>query len=157
MSEPAVDLRMLQTPPTPDELAEFRAFVEPLRALAKSAVSNPLWGWQQMANHSLITLESALRQQGYSPTEHWLLELRKTAALALAKGYGEYDTALKLAPEIGAELAALRYAVERDDSEQCYCGSQFEAVTEFIWSPRVNAAVKLYQCAKCGLMNARAK
>lgn len=157
MSAPAIDLPILQAPPTAEELAEFRAFVEPRRANARAVASNPLWGWQQMATHSLATLESALGEQGYSPTEHWLLELRKTAALAMAKGYGEYDAALRLAPEIGADIEALRQAVEREDSERCYCGSQYEAVTEFVWSPRVKAAVKLYQCAKCGLMNARAR
>ena len=157
MNQPAVDLQILQAPPTADELAEFRAFVEPRRANARAVASNPVWGWLQMATHSLATLESAVNEQGYSPTEHWLLELRKTAAIALAKGCGEFDAALKIAPEIGAEIEALRAAVERDDGEWCYCGSQFEAVTEFVWSPRAQQAVKLHQCAKCGLMNARAK
>ena len=111
-----------------------------------------------MAISSLATIEAAAGR-GYSVTEHWLLELRKTAALGLAKGWGKYTEALKLAPEIGAELTALRAAVERPDDEWCNCnvvtGQRHDVQTELVWSPKHNQIAALLVCANCGQWNVR--
>ena len=156
----AVDLQILQTPPTKEELAEYRKFVEERRAQLRPQAS-PLAGWQQMAITSLGTLESAAKH-GYGLTEQWLLELRKAAALGLAKGWGKYAEALKLAPEIGAELQALRAAVERDDGDEwCTCntatGQRHDTQSELVWSPKHNQIAALLVCASCGQMNVRVR
>lgn len=156
------DRERIAAPVTKEELAQFRKFVAERRAqLAQRTITPHPSGrttaqrqvddWRQIADTSLATLESAQ----YDLADSWMLELRKSAAEGIAKGYGEFDKASALAPEIGADLARLRLAIERADEEVCLCAPPALTQAEFVFSPKHRRIVALTQCAKCGDWNAK--
>lgn len=155
MSEPAVDLPVLHTPPDSAEMADYLQFAKLRRQeTAHLRKGHPLAHWHALSEYALSVLQAGLAK-GFAPDEAWLLEARKAAALALAKGFAQYEEALKLAPEIGAEIEELRRAVNRIDSVWCSCHPSFATNAERIWSAREQSVVALWVCACCGFMNTR--
>lgn len=143
---------------TKEEIENYRAFLTQLKT-RRPVPSNrdgerakrQIEDWRKIADTSLATLNDA----NYETTEQWMLELRKSAAEGLAKGYGAIHEAKRLAPEIGLTLDRLKQAIERPDAERCICPPASVVRTQFVFSTKHNRIVAMHECATCGDWNAK--
>lgn len=146
------DLALIQRPVSKDEMAAYKEYVREVGAhrSGRSIAEQQVDGYRQAAASCLQILEKMRADDpAYAGVRH-------TAALALARGYGDFDQALRFAPA-DPEALALQAAVERGDGESCghYQRPEQMSVVECIFSMKHQRIVTVYRCERCGFMNAR--
>lgn len=149
------DHRLLTAPPTPEEMATYLRHVQPRRSAHRQAF-DLLAELKQQADW----YGRALWQKGMIEgcDEAGTLDLRRDYARILTQ-MGAGWIAREIAPEIGAEIAALEEAIQRLDDEHCFClpppgGEKYFTRTQ-VWSRKHTALVRLETCPQCGFTNAR--
>lgn len=145
------DIELIHRPVSDEELSAYKNFArEVAQQNSRTFAQQQVDDYRQMAATCLRGLESHM-------PDSVQLELRKSAAQGIAKGYGQLEQAFSLAPEIALELRGLAAAIENSGALRCSCGRDFADadMVEHVFSTPHRRIVHLVRCAECGDQSVR--